>query len=104
VVSGRPQEAHPDLVSTSPVSVPSHAPGRATSPLAEVLTGLVIIIASSYAIAVTLQTPVITTIYGLALGVVARHMSRSGVPRSLRWLCLIFAVAALALAVLAFVT
>ena len=95
---------HPEPVTTSPVSVAGQdAPSRGTSVLAEIFTGLVIIIASTYAIAATVDTPVLTAVYGLALGVVARHMWKSGSPRSLRWLCLIFGGTAIALAIFAVV-
>jgi hypothetical protein len=108
---GRAGVGHPERVTTSPVPVAGRAasvarqdtPSRGTSPLAEVFTGLLIIIASSYAIAATIDTPVLAAVYGLALGVVARHMWKSGAPRSLRWLCLIFAGTAFALAILAFI-
>lgn len=76
-----------------------------TNPLGEIFAGLVIIFASIYAIAPTYAgLPAITAGYGLALGVIARHMWKHGAPRSLPLLCLCFAGAAVALAILGAIT
>jgi hypothetical protein len=93
------------------VSNPQASTGSQTVPnrwiggLGEIFAGLVIIIASIYVIAPTYaELPLVTAAYGVALGGIARHMWKHGSPRSLRWLCVVFGVAAVALAVLAFVT
>jgi hypothetical protein len=88
-------------VSTSQVSVTGkNARTAHTSPLAEVFAGLVIIIASIYAIAGSFAgAPYVTAGYGAALAVIAGHMWRHGAPRSLRWLCVAFGVTAIALAI-----
>jgi hypothetical protein len=84
------------------VSAGSQAvPNRWTGGWREIVPGLVIIIASIYAIAVTTAgAPLMTAVYGIALGVVARHMWKHGSPRSLRWLCTVFGITAVALAIM----
>jgi hypothetical protein len=97
---------HPEPVSNAEVSVASqHAPSRAASPLGEIFAGLVVIIASIYLITGSYaDLPVVTAGYGAALGLVARHMWKHGSPRSLRWLCAIFSVTAIALAIFGAIT
>jgi hypothetical protein len=76
-----------------------------TSPLGEILSGLVIIIVSTYMIAPLYAVlPAFTAAYGVTLAAIARHMWKQGSPRSLPLLCVTFAATAGALSILGFIT